>query len=128
MTQFDVVGFSLGYELIYTNLLNILDLGRIPLFSKERGEKDPFVIAGGPSVYNPEPVADYVDVFIIGDGESSIIEFLNKILLLKDKPRNIMLASLNQFTFTYVPSLYQTKRYKGYLLTNIDKIVRRKIL
>ncbi|MCK5093125.1 MAG: B12-binding domain-containing radical SAM protein, partial [Spirochaetes bacterium] len=77
LCEFDIVGFSIGYELLYTNILTILELGNIPIKSLDRGEEAPLVIAGGPAVFNPEPIADFIDVFIFGDGEISIIEFLD---------------------------------------------------
>ena len=77
LRNFDFVGFTLQYEMSYTNILNMLDLGQIPLFSKERTNADPFVIAGGPCVYNPEPLADFVDFFIIGEGEEVMVELMN---------------------------------------------------
>jgi len=125
--EFDVLGFSIGYELLYTNILGILDLGNIPLFSEQRTDDDPLVIAGGPSVYNPEPVADYIDVFILGDGEKSLIEFLEKYLVLKGQPKKQKLEELNCFDFTYIPSLYETRTYRGYRITSIDKMVKRRI-
>lgn len=76
LRDFDFVGFTLQYELSYTNILNMLDLGQIPLFSNERSNNDPFVIAGGPCVYNPEPLADFVDFFIIGEGEEIMVELM----------------------------------------------------
>ena len=77
LRDFDFVGFTLQYELSYTNILNMLDLGQVPVFSKERTNDDPFVIAGGPCVYNPEPLADFVDFFIIGEGEEIMVELMN---------------------------------------------------
>ncbi|MBF0274348.1 MAG: TIGR03960 family B12-binding radical SAM protein [Nitrospinae bacterium] len=74
--NFDLVGFSLQYELSYTNLLYLLDLGKIPLFSAERLEAHPIIIAGGPSAFNPEPLAEFVDIFFIGDGEAQLLTFL----------------------------------------------------
>jgi radical SAM family uncharacterized protein len=127
LDQFDVLGFSIGYELLYTNMLAILDLGGIPLRSSERNESHPLVIAGGPSVFNPEPMADFIDVFIIGDGESSLMEFLNRYRTLKNLPRREQLQHLNDFDFAYVPSLYSTIQLEGYLLTDIEKRVRRRI-
>ena len=70
--ELDLLGFTLQYELSYTNILNMLDLSRIPLRSCDRGETDPFVLGGGPCAFNPEPVADFFDFFLIGDGEESI--------------------------------------------------------
>jgi len=71
--QFDVLGFSLQYELGFTNVLNMLDLCRIPFFSKERDERFPLIIAGGPTAFNPEPVADFFDAMVIGDGEEIVL-------------------------------------------------------
>lgn len=127
LNQFDVIGFSIGYELLYTNILNILELGEIPLKSEDRGENDPLITAGGPAVFNPEPIADYIDVFIVGDGERSICEFLTKVLSVRNKPRKEKLLELNNFEFTYIPSLYRTKSYRGYRFTDIDKVVKRRI-
>ena len=78
LAQFDILGFSLLYELNYSNILTILDLGHIPLFSSERDMKYPLVIAGGPSVFNPEPVADIFDLFLVGDGEEAFLEIIEK--------------------------------------------------
>src|SRR5436853_715336 len=72
LREFDVVGFSLQYEVCYTNVLTMLDLGGIPLHSKDRTLDDPLVIAGGPGAQNPELLAPFVDLFIIGDGEESL--------------------------------------------------------
>lgn len=77
--DFDVLGFTLQYEMTYTNILNMLDLARIPLFSRERDEKHPLIIAGGSCVYNPEPLVPFVDVFVIGDAEDLIIPFLEQV-------------------------------------------------
>ena len=125
--DFDVVGFSVGSELLYTNILCILDLAGIPLFAKQRGEKDPLVIAGGPAVANPEPIADFVDVFVFGDGEVAIIELLNAVWSVKGESRGTLLSELDRLGFTYVPSLYAQKEKDGLLFTDIDKIVRRRI-
>jgi radical SAM family uncharacterized protein/radical SAM-linked protein len=125
--QFDVVGFSVGSELLYTNILNILDLGKIEISSADRGNDDPLVVAGGPSIYNPEPLAEYMDVFIFGDGERSIIEFLNRILELKNENRTRTLQELDKFSFTFIPSLYRTHTINGFTFTATEKVVERKI-
>ncbi len=75
--NFDFVGFTLQYEMSYTNIINMLDLAGIPIWSKDRTEADPIVIAGGPCAYNPEPLADIIDIFYIGEGEVSYDEFLD---------------------------------------------------
>jgi radical SAM family uncharacterized protein/radical SAM-linked protein len=76
LSRFDLVGFTLQYELSYTNILHMLRLGGIPLRSEERDEGDPFIIAGGPCAYNPEPLADYLDAVVLGDGEEVILEIV----------------------------------------------------
>ena len=77
LKDFDILGFSLGYELTYTNVLNMLDLSQIPLHVSDRNDSHPLIIAGGGCSLNPEPMADFIDVFVIGDGEEVLLEFLN---------------------------------------------------
>src|SRR5579883_2194644 len=72
--DFDVIGFSLSYEMDYTNILNMLDLAGIPVLAAERGDGDPIVLAGGSGAFNPEPMADFIDVFALGEGEELIQE------------------------------------------------------
>jgi radical SAM family uncharacterized protein len=79
LAAFDVIGFSLPYEQLYTNLLNMLDLAGLPVLAAERDERHPLVIAGGGAVYNPEPLADFVDAFVLGDGEDVIIDITQTI-------------------------------------------------
>ncbi|MEG1914350.1 MAG: TIGR03960 family B12-binding radical SAM protein [Acidaminococcaceae bacterium] len=111
LQAFDFVGFTLQYELSYTNILNMLDLGGIKLLAAERGEEAPFVIAGGPCVYNPEPLADFVDFFIIGEGEEVMVELMRAFKLWRSegKPggRVAFLERVAQIAGIYVPSFYQ---------------------
>lgn len=79
VSDFDVVGFSLQYEMSITNVLNMLDMSGIPLWANQRGDDDPLVMAGGPVAFNPEPFADFFDVFLIGDGEEVLVEVLDTI-------------------------------------------------
>ncbi len=79
LRDFDIVGFSLPYDLLYTNILTMLDLAEIPIWTKDRGDDDPFIIAGGTNAYNPEPVADFFDLVVIGDAEELIVELVRKI-------------------------------------------------
>ena len=72
LNEFDIIGFSLQYELSYTNILNMLDLSGMPLFSKDRDGHHPLVIGGGPCAFNPEPLADFFDCFVIGEGEEAV--------------------------------------------------------
>ena len=106
--EFDIVGFSLGYELCYTNVLNMLDLSQIPLFSAERDESHPLVIAGGSSTLNPEPMADYFDLFVLGDGEEAIIELIDVYRMWKKskgKKRDFLKEAV-KLSGIYVPSFY----------------------
>ena len=75
--DFDFLGITLQYEMCYTNILQILDLSKIPIWAKERGEEDPIVIGGGPCSYNPEPIADFFDIFYIGEGETVYFQMLD---------------------------------------------------
>lgn len=104
--QFDVVGFSLQYELSITNVLNMLDLGRIPLRTSERSDSDPFVIAGGPVVFNPEPFSEFFDAFLIGDGEEVLIEFMDCLETNRHLVREDILLELAGIEGVYIPSLY----------------------
>jgi len=108
LAQFDILGFSLLYELNYSNILTILDLGHIPLFSSERDLKYPLVIAGGPSVFNPEPVADIFDLFLVGDGEEAFLEIIEKYLTLREefREKSAVLKEMAKIKGVYVPSLY----------------------
>ena len=108
MADFDVVGFTLQYEMSYTNILAMLSLGRIPLESRERGESDPIIVAGGPCAYNPEPLAPFIDAFMIGDGEDVMTE-LNRVILERKQnheSRASCLRRLAALEGVYVPSLY----------------------
>ena len=107
--EFDVVGFTLQYEMSYSNILAMLKMGRIPLQSEERGEDDPIVVAGGPCAFNPEPLADFIDAFMIGDGEDVMTE-LNRVILRRKEEglsRKECLLELAQLEGVYVPSLYR---------------------
>jgi radical SAM superfamily enzyme YgiQ (UPF0313 family) len=77
LRDFDIIGFSLQYEMSYTNVLNMLELAQIPLLASERDGDYPLIIAGGPCAFNPEPMADFIDLFVIGDGEEVITEIVD---------------------------------------------------
>lgn len=110
LCDFDVVGFSLQFELTYTNILLMLDLGRIPLRSADRGEEHPLVIAGGPVATHAEPIAPFMDAILIGDGEEAATEIALSWAESKRQglPRSERLARLAQIVGVYVPSLYPT--------------------
>ncbi len=109
--EFDFLGFSLQYEMIYTNVLNMLDLAGIPVWASERGEDAPFVIGGGPCVYNVEPVADFFDLFVIGEGEEVLGELISLFTSWKHEGRSEgrkgFLHRAAGIAGIYVPSLYQ---------------------
>ncbi|MBT6842927.1 MAG: TIGR03960 family B12-binding radical SAM protein [Candidatus Melainabacteria bacterium] len=115
LAEFDFIGISLAYELCYTNVLNVLDLAGLPLKTKDRDLSHPLVFAGGPACFNPEPMAEYFDFFIIGDGEELILEiqdlclnFLEALRLEGSKAgREDLLLQLSQLQGVYVPSLYE---------------------
>ncbi|MBC8447355.1 MAG: TIGR03960 family B12-binding radical SAM protein, partial [Chloroflexi bacterium] len=131
LREFDVIGFSLPYEQVYTNALNILDLAGIPLRSAERGRHDPLIIAGGTAAYNPEPVHAFFDAFVIGEGEDAILDVVRVYRewqkgqeaggkrqeaggrgqeaypLASDGSRGALLRELARITGVYVPSLYE---------------------
>lgn len=109
--NFDFVGFTLQYELSYTNILNMLNLANIPIYSKDRDENNPIVIFGGPCAYNPEPIADFADIIILGEAEEVQIEVLD--LYKKHKEKNYnksnFLKEAAKITGVYVPSFYEVK-------------------
>jgi len=109
LSEFDVIGFSLLYELNYSNVLTILDLGGIALRAADRPDSAPIVIAGGPAVFNPEPVADFFDAMVAGDGEEVFPEILDLLAGLKsrDASRPEILRALAGVSGVYVPSLYE---------------------
>ena len=106
--EFDILGFSLQYELSYTNVLAMLDLAGIPILSTERGEDEPLIIAGGPCAYNPEPIADFIDVILVGEGEEAIGQIVDvyKDAKKSSLSRNELLQNLAQLPGVYVPSFY----------------------
>jgi radical SAM family uncharacterized protein/radical SAM-linked protein len=109
LAEFDIVGFSLQYELEFTNVLAILDAGHLPLRSSQRNESHPLIVAGGPVAFNPEPMAAFIDAYIIGDGEESFPAFLEIFQACKDAglSRLQCLQRLAQSPGVYVPQLYE---------------------
>lgn len=108
INELDFVGFTLQYEMSYTNILNMLDLGNIPILTTDRGIDDPFIIAGGPCAYNPEPLADVIDFFVIGEGEELNLEVLQSYKEWKreGKDRKEFLEKVAEIEGIYVPSHY----------------------
>ncbi|MBL7149975.1 MAG: TIGR03960 family B12-binding radical SAM protein [Candidatus Cloacimonetes bacterium] len=112
LKDFDMIGFTLQTELTYTNVLYMLDLTRIPLLSSERQETDPIIFAGGPSAANPQPMADFFDGFLIGDGEEAILEIKNCLKETQNSSRQKKLESLSQIERVYIPVLYDKQQGK----------------
>lgn len=106
LSEFDIIGFSLQYELTYTNILMMLDLGGIPLLSRDRDARHPLIIAGGPCAFHPEPIADFVDAFLLGDGEEAIFDICDVYLAWDKKDRQTLLTALSRIPGVYVPSLF----------------------
>ncbi len=105
--DFDIIGFSLGYELSYTNVLNMLDLAGIQVLSSERGDEYPLVIAGGCCTVNSEPMAEFIDAFAIGEGEELIHEIIDSFKANRANGKQSLLRELARIPGVYVPSLYE---------------------
>jgi radical SAM family uncharacterized protein len=123
LKDFDIIGFSLGYELNYTNVLNMLHLAQIPVLAAERNDSHPLVIAGGSCVLNPEPMTDFIDFFIIGDGEEVLLELLDSLRNWKTKgkraPKKQLFRQVATIPGIYVPSLYRVEYQKNGLVKSI---------
>lgn len=111
LRDFDIVGFTLQYEMTYTNVLNLLDLGGIPVLAAGRGDEHPIVIAGGSGGFNPEPLSPFIDAFVIGEGEDAVIELAGRVREWKRQrtPRAERLRELLAMPGIYVPSFYEAK-------------------
>ena len=122
LSQFDVIGFGLQYELNYTNVLSMLELAGIPLLASERADGCPLIVAGGSCTFNPEPVADFFDAFVLGDGEEVIVEIVDTVrewkCLALPRSRERLLSSLSGIAGVYVPSFFDVDH-------NEDGTVRR---
>jgi len=120
LNQFDLIGFSIPYETLYTNTLNILDLAGIPLRSAERGDSDPIIIAGGHSTMNPEPMHAFIDAFVIGEGEEVINEILDQIRMQinplveigKRRNRAEIIQALAKIKGIYVPHYFDVEYHE----------------
>jgi radical SAM family uncharacterized protein/radical SAM-linked protein len=125
MHRFDIVGFSLQYELSYTNVIAMLDLGGVPIEASDRGDGDPLIIAGGPCAFNPEPVAPFFDAIVIGEGEEAITDITNIVTAGKAKGhgRKDLCAALASIEGVYVPSLHRDDGavIKKRLITDINR-------
>jgi radical SAM superfamily enzyme YgiQ (UPF0313 family) len=109
LREFDVLGFSLQYELNYTGVLNILDLAGIPLRAQQRKDGTPLVIGGGPCALNPEPLADFFDFFLLGDGEEAALEICREIIASREQgeKKETLLERMSRIQGVYVPSFFR---------------------
>jgi len=108
LSEFNIIGFSLQYEMNYPDILNVLDLGGVPLHRRERGDSDPIVIAGGPCAFNPEPLADFIDAFVIGEAEEVILDIAKIVRAAKSREqraRGDVLKELAKMDGVYIPAL-----------------------
>ena len=120
--DFDVVGFSAQNELTYTNILNMLELSHIPINGSERDGSCPLIIAGGACTNNPEPLADFIDAFVIGDGEEVILEIADTYNHCKNISRNVLLQSLAKIEGVYVPNFNEFNKVKRRIVEDINTI------
>lgn len=118
--ELDMLGFTLQYELSYTNVLNMLELGGIPIYSRDRDDGFPVIIAGGPCAYNPEPLAEFIDVFLIGDGE----ELLEKVCLIRkdSSSKKKFLENICGLDGVYVPAFYEPVYKEDGTIEKIEKL------
>ena len=124
--EFDLVGFTLQYEMSYSNVINMLDLAQIPLLAKDRGEEHPLVMAGGPCAYNPEPLADFLDFVVLGEAEESLGEIID--VYAREKAaghdRAATLFALSQIPGVYVPSFYQVKYHDNGTIAEVEPLLQ----
>lgn len=123
LKSFDIVGFSLTNELCYTNVLNMLDLGGLKVRSRDRGQDDPLIIAGGGMANCSEPMADFIDIFVLGEGEQAVVELVELVMAQKKAgaPKKETLALISEkFDWAYVPSFYSGKALKSAVVTDFE--------
>lgn len=108
LKQADIVGFTLQYELSYSNILNMMELAGIPPIARERGDAYPIILGGGPCAYNPEPLADFFDAFLLGDGEEAVLEIADACRAWKREgaPKSALLERLADIEGVYIPSFF----------------------
>ena len=118
--DFDLLGISLPYEQLYTNALNLLDLAGLPVLSRDRDERHPLVIAGGHACFNPEPMADFIDAFVIGEGEEIIVEIARALGELAGIPRVEQLREIAKIQGMYVPRFYDVEYFEDGTVRSIQ--------
>jgi radical SAM family uncharacterized protein len=125
--RFDIVGFGLQSELTYINVLQVLDLGGIPLRATERNGDEPLIIAGGHGAFNPEPLAPFIDAFGIGDGEDVIVDIRDSWTASRGLPRRERLERLRSITGVYVPQLYTITEENGWHIPEGPRVTKRNV-
>jgi len=128
LLDFDIIGFSLPYETLYTSTLNLLDLSQIPIFSRDRTEEHPLIIAGGHATFNPEPMHAFIDAFVIGEGESIINEIIDCFQSIPERENGVpgrkdLLLALSQIPGVYIPSLYKAHYNEDQTFARLEKQV-----
>lgn len=121
LKDFKLLGFSLSYELSFTNILNILDLGKIPFRAKDRGEEYPLIMAGGTCVFNPRPLEPFFDYFVIGDGEGVMEEIAKIFVANAHKSKVERLELIKDLDGVYIPSLHKGKVIKRSIVTDLSQ-------
>ncbi len=124
LKEFNIIGFSLPYETLYTNTLNILDLAGIPLFSNERSAADPLIVAGGHATFNPEPMAPFIDAFVIGEGEEVMLEIVDiyQSWQISGENRRGLWERLARLWGVYVPMLYEAHYHPDGTFARVEKL------
>jgi radical SAM family uncharacterized protein/radical SAM-linked protein len=122
LCEFDIIGFTLQHELCYTNILHMLDQGGIPRRREDRGENDPFIIVGGPCAFNPEPLADFIDFALLGDGEEAVLEICAAIRTARanNLPRTRIRHEMRHIDGIYVPELFTPHYHADGTLRTIE--------
>jgi radical SAM family uncharacterized protein len=123
LRDFDLIGISLPYEQLYSNVLTLLDLGEMPLLSEKRDERYPLVLAGGNAVFNPEPMADFIDFLVLGEGEQVILEIVEAYREVREADRETQLRRMAQISGVYVPRLYAPSYFEDGTLAKIEPLV-----
>ncbi len=123
VADFDIIGVSLPYEQLYTNLLELLDLAGLPLLAAERDESHPLIIAGGHAAFHPEPVADFVDAYVVGDGEEATVEVVRAYQQKRGQSREALLRALAHIPGVYVPRFYEVRYYDDGVIAAIGPII-----
>ena len=130
LKEFDIIGFSISSELNYTNLINLLSLSKIPLHSVERDESDPIILAGGNCSFHPEPLSDFIDLWIVGEAEEAIVELIEAYRNLKGLKRFDVIKSLTEIKGVYAPMFYSAMADETLIpITNrVPDVIQRRVI